>query len=112
MSWTQSVTSRKDKESQILSRNTKITQVTRVTRPTRDPEKQGTRATNSHDHEPRDQQRGPAPKASCVSTRDQAHDTSRDQVHFGYTKTPLINTWQTVRTGKQSNEPSHDSEVG
>ena len=102
VSWTQSATSRKDEESQVLSRNTKITQVTQVTRPTCDPEKQGARATNSHDHIPRDQQWRQAPKVSRVPTRDKAHDTPRDQVRFGHAKTPLINHWQTMGMVNQS----------
>jgi len=102
VSWMQSATSCKDEESQIPSRNMKITQVTYVTRPTGDPEKQGARATNSHDHIPRDQQWGQAPKVSRVPTHDKARETSRDQVRFGYAKTLLINKWQTVGTVNQS----------
>ena len=53
-----------------------ITHITRVTRPACDPEKQGTRATNSHDHEPHDQQGEQVPKVSRVPTRDKARDVS------------------------------------
>ena len=76
--WMQSATSRKDKESQILSGNIKITQVTQETQPAYDSEKQEACATSLHNHTPHDQQWGQAPKASYVPTCDKACDKLGD----------------------------------
>ena len=57
---------------------------------------------NSHDHKLCDQQWGQASKVSHIPTCDKICDKSRDQVYFGYAKTPLINKWQTVGTVNRS----------
>ena len=102
VSWTQSATLSKHKEPQSSKSNARVTQVTRVTRPARDPEKQGARATRTHDQASRDQQWEQAPKASRVIARDKTRDKSRDPTRCGYAKNPLINKWQTVGTVNRS----------
>ena len=102
LSWTQSATPGKSGELQSSKLNVKITQVKQVTRPARDPEKQGARATRTHDQASRDQQWEQAPKASRVIARDKTRDKSRDPTRFGYAKNPLINKWQTVGTVNRS----------
>jgi hypothetical protein len=86
--WTQSTTSRSP------SSKLKVPQVNPVIRPACDPKKQGARAKPSGDLASRDQTRNKSPNQSRVPTRDQ----SRDSIHFGQARSPLINKWQTVGT--------------
>jgi len=88
LSWTQSVTS------SITSSKSKVPQVNPMIRPARDPEKQGARAKPSGDLVSCDQTRNRSPDSSRVLTRDK----SRDSIHFGQARSPLINKWQTVGT--------------
>jgi len=86
--WTQSVTSSSP------SSELKVPQVNPMIRPACDPEKQGTCAKPSGDLVSRDQTRNKSPDTSHALT----HDKSRDSIHFGQVRSPLINRWQTVGT--------------
>jgi hypothetical protein len=88
LSWMQSTTSNSS------SSKSKVPQVNPVTRLARDPEKQGARAKSSGDLITCDQTRNKSPDTSRVLTRDK----SRDQIHFGRARSPLINKWQTMGT--------------
>jgi hypothetical protein len=86
--WMESTTS----SSQSLK--SKFPQVSPMIRPARDPEKQGAHAKPSGDLKPHDQVRGKSPNTSHVITCDQ----SRDLIHFGQARSPLINKWKTMGT--------------
>jgi hypothetical protein len=86
--WMQSVTS------SVTSSKSKVLQVNPVIGPARDPEKQGTRANTSGDLVSHDQTRNKSPDPSRALTCDK----SRDSIHFGRARSPLINKWQTVGT--------------
>jgi hypothetical protein len=88
LSWMKSTTS------SSLSSKLKVPQVNPVTRPARDPEKQEARAKPPGDLVSRDQTKNKSPDSLCVLTRDK----SRDSIHFGQARSPLINKWQTVGT--------------
>jgi hypothetical protein len=88
LSWTQSVTS------SVTSSKLKVLQVNPMIRPAHDPEKQGAHANSSGDLITRDQTRNKSPDTSHVPTRDK----SRDPIHFGWARSPLINRWQTMGT--------------
>jgi hypothetical protein len=99
VSWMQSMTS------SITSFKSKVPQVNPVIRPARDPEKQGACAKPSGDLGSHDQIRNKSPDPSRVTTRDK----SRDSIHFGRARSPLINKWQTM--GMVCNQRRHVTPV-
>jgi hypothetical protein len=80
--------------SSITSSKSKVPQVNLTIRPARDPEKQGAHAKPSGDLVSCDQISNRSPDTPHVLSRDK----SRDSIHFGWARSPLINKWQTVGT--------------
>jgi hypothetical protein len=103
LSWTQSTTS------SFQSSKSKVPQVNQVIRPARDPEKLETRAQVSGDQIPCDQTRSKSPDTPRDLSRVITRDKSRDPIHFGRARNPLISRWQMV--GTVNNQRTHVTPV-